>query len=183
MRILEDAVVRLEPQVASHAPAMFEVLSDPAIYEHENAPPISVEWLRRRYERLETRASPDGAQRWLNWVIRVPSGDLIGYVQATLCANHLAWIAYELNSRWWGRGLASAAVRLMCAELATAYGITVLAAALKSTNARSRRLLERNGFALAPDALRAGHDVEPDELLMLRPAAMPATDAAGARMR
>ena len=41
----------LEPQVAAHAEAMFVVLSDPAIYAYENAPPESLEWLRKRFER------------------------------------------------------------------------------------------------------------------------------------
>ena len=35
MHVLESAVVCLEPQVAEHAEEMFEVLADPAIYEHE----------------------------------------------------------------------------------------------------------------------------------------------------
>jgi hypothetical protein len=33
----------LEPQTACHAPEMFKVLSDPAIYEFENNPPQSEE--------------------------------------------------------------------------------------------------------------------------------------------
>jgi [ribosomal protein S5]-alanine N-acetyltransferase len=32
----------LEPQVVAHAEEMFVVLSDPAIYQFENAPPDSV---------------------------------------------------------------------------------------------------------------------------------------------
>lgn len=56
----------LEPFVATHAAEMFQVLSDPAIYEFENSPPESVEWLERRYGRLESRCSLDGSQLWLN---------------------------------------------------------------------------------------------------------------------
>ena len=35
----------MEPQVAAHAREMFALLSDPAIYEFENAPPVTEEWL------------------------------------------------------------------------------------------------------------------------------------------
>ena len=78
MRILHPGVLALEPQTAAHAAEMFEVLSDPAIYEHENAPPASLEWLRTRFEKLESRKSGDGREQWLNWVIRLPSSELIG---------------------------------------------------------------------------------------------------------
>lgn len=76
MRCLVAGEVTLEPQVAAHAEEMFAVLSDPAIYTHENQPPPSLEWLRERFRRLETRRSADGRERWLNWVIRMPSAEL-----------------------------------------------------------------------------------------------------------
>jgi hypothetical protein len=84
MRTLETAALTLEPQRAQHAAEMFAVLSDPAIYEYENQPPASLEALRRRYAALESRRSPDGREQWLNWVIRLPAGEPIGYVQATV---------------------------------------------------------------------------------------------------
>ena len=61
---------------------MFAVLSDRAIYEHENEPPPSLEWLRARFARLESRRSPNANEQWLNWVIRLPTSELAGYVQA-----------------------------------------------------------------------------------------------------
>jgi RimJ/RimL family protein N-acetyltransferase len=166
MRTIETAALRLEPQVAAHALEMFPVLCDPAIYEYENEPPASLEWLRKRYEHLESRQSADGTQQWLNWVIRLPGSELIGYVQATLQGGGRAAIAYELASAYWGRGLARAAVEAMIGELGSRYGVRELSAVLKRDNQRSRRLLERLGFAPAaaePNAL------EPDEIMMQRP--------------
>ena len=124
MRFVSAASLTLEPQVAAHAAEMLAVLSDPAIYEYENEPPASLAWLRARFEKLESRQSPDGNEQWLNWVIRIPSGELIGYVQATVRASGQAAIAYELASAHWGRGLASQAVRAMLGELAahTVFG-------------------------------------------------------------
>src|SRR5713226_8277805 len=109
MHVIETGSLTLEPQTAAHAEEMFAVLSDPAIYEYENEPPPSLEWLRVRFTRLESRRSADGQQRWLNWVIRLPTSELIGYVQATVFTTGRAAIAYELASRYWGRGLASEA--------------------------------------------------------------------------
>ncbi len=140
MRVVHARGVTLEPQTATHAAEMFEVLRDPAIYEYENAPPPSLEWLRKRFERLESRCSPDGDAQWLNWVIRLPDTSLAGYVQATVTRNGVGAIAYELASAYWGRGIARDAVRAMIAELAQHHGVRMLTAVLKRRNERSRRL-------------------------------------------
>lgn len=166
MRFVAAASLTLEPQVAAHAAEMFAVLSDPAIYEYENEPPASLAWLRARFEKLESRQSPDGNEQWLNWVIRLPTGELIGYVQATVRAGGQAVIAYELASAWWGRGFASQAVKAMLGELAVCYGVCDVSAMLKSANHRSMRLLERLGFAPASQEEYARRQVPPDECLM-----------------
>jgi ribosomal-protein-alanine N-acetyltransferase len=149
---------------------MFAVLSDPAIYEHENEPPASVDWLRNRFERLESRSSPDGTQQWLNWVIRLPGGALAGYVQATVHGDAHAAIAYVLAGRHWGKGIASQAVQAMIGELGTRYGVRRLTAVLKASNVRSLRLLERLGFVPASQQQFIESGAEPEELLMVRDA-------------
>lgn len=168
MREIHTGTLSLEPQTVAHAQAMFAVLSDPAIYEFENQPPASLEWLRTRFEKLETRRSADGSEHWLNWVIRLPGTGLIGYVQATVIPDVRAEIAYELSSAYWGRGLASQAVRAMIAELASQYDVRSFSAELKRGNLRSLRLLERLGFTMATPEQHAERGVEPDEWLMLR---------------
>ena len=162
MELVRSAGLTLEPQTAAHAEAMFAVLSDAAIYEHENAPPRSLEWLRERFARLESRRSADGREQWLNWVIRLPCGTLIGYVQATVRADGSSAIAYELASAYWGRGLAREALEAMIAELARHYGVRSLSATLKRANVRSRGLLKRLGFTPAASA------AEPGEMTMRR---------------
>lgn len=172
MRVLATPTLRLEPQVQAHAPEMFALLYDPAIHEHENAPPSSLTWLSQRFAWLEARQSTDGQERWLNWVIRLlPSDELAGYVQATIYPDGRAAIAYELASIFWGRGLAQAAVAAMLAELAESYQVQRLTATLKRTNLRSLRLLQRLGFQPADVVLiEACGDVEADEWLMYRTA-------------
>jgi len=168
MRVIETARLTLEPQRAAHAQEMFAVLSDPAIYEYENEPPPSVEWLHARYARLESRQSADGREHWLNWVIRLPGSGLIGYVQATVQADGHAAIAYELSSAWWGRGLASEAVRAVIDELVRRHRVSSLGAVLKRDNQRSLRLLQGLGFTLASPQEHVQRRVEPGELLMAR---------------
>jgi RimJ/RimL family protein N-acetyltransferase len=166
MHEIKTEVLTLEPQVVAHADPMFHVLSDPAIYEFESQPPSSAEWLRERFRKLESRRSADGREQWLNWVIRLPSSELIGYVQATVQPGGRASIAYELSSRYWGRGLAHAAVKAMISELVSHYEVRTVSAVLKEANYRSLRLLERLGFSRASEESRAHSGIEPDELLM-----------------
>jgi len=167
IRSIAGKQLTLEPQVAGHADEMFVVLGDPAIYEYENEPPASVEGLRERFTRLEGRRSADGEQLWLNWVVRLRSSGLIGYVQATVFPTGRAAIAYVLAGKYWGRGLAAEACQAMIAELAASYGVRTVYAVFKRRNVRSARLLERLGFAPALPG-SAGVDLQADELLMLR---------------
>jgi RimJ/RimL family protein N-acetyltransferase len=177
MRVIKTERCTLEPQVAAHAEAMFAVLSDPAIYEYEIAPPVSPERLRDRFAKLESRQSADGRETWLNWVVRTPPSGLIGYVQATVHSGGRASIAYEFASAQWGQGLGSEAVRAMIGELVEQYRVRSLSAVLKRANHRSKRLLERLGFAVASEGERAAHGVEDGELLMVRAVACESSTA------
>ncbi len=168
MRIIETVSLTLEPQTIAHADEMFVVLNDPAIYMFENAPPQSLAWLRTRFAKLESRQSPDGQEQWLNWVARMPTTELIGYVQATLHPDGYAAIAYVFASAYWGRGLAREAVDAMMTELGAHYRVHTYTAELKRENLRSVRLLEHLGFSLASPAEHINHQVAPDELLMHR---------------
>ena len=178
MQIVKAGDLTLEPQVAAHADAMFVVLSDPALYEYENQAPLSVQGLRERFLALESRQSRDGSQQWLNWVIRQPSSELIGYVQATIYADRLTAVAYELHSSYWGRGLASRVVGAAIDHLADQYQSRNFFAVLKKENRRSMRLLQRLGFTLGSPAQHLAQQVERDEFLMLRTVAAPGAAAA-----
>jgi len=156
---------------------MFGVLCDPAIYEFENEPPSSESWLEERFSRLETRTSSEGADTWLNWVVRLPSGELAGYVQATVLQSGVSYIAYELASRFWRQGIGSSAVTVMMEELRSDYGVHTFVAVLKAANYRSLGLLGRLGFLRASHEQSAEFRVEPDEVAMFKPSA-PAENAA-----
>jgi ribosomal-protein-alanine N-acetyltransferase len=166
MNAIETDRLTLEPLTSAHAEEMFAVLSDPAIYEFENAPPASVAALRERYRRWETRGSPDGRERWLNWVVRRRGAQLIGYVQATVWPTGRAGIAYEFNSRYWRRGYGREATQAMLAELTSRYAVREFTAVLKRANFRSLGLLQRLGFVPAPADLQVQTGIEPDEAML-----------------
>ena len=158
----------LEPQVTEHAAEMFGVLSDPAIYEFENEPPPSQQSLRSRYERLEKRGPADASEQWLNWVIRLPSGVLAGYVQATVLQTGVAYVAYELNSQHWRQGFGSSAVGAMLEQLRIEYEVHTFVAVLKVKNFRSMALLQNLGFTEASAEQQTQYRDEEDELVMFR---------------
>lgn len=149
-RLAEDGLV-LEPLEARHAEAMYRILCDAELYRYlDEPPPVSLDALRKRYEYLERRKSPDGSQDWLNWIVIPAGGGPVGFVQATVEAT-TASIAYTLARDEWGRGHATRACRLMIGNLVASYGVQRLTAIAEVENTRSIRLLERLGFALAAE--------------------------------
>ncbi len=168
MQVVTNETLTLEPLTRWHAEEMFDVLADPAIYEYENEPPLSVEWLRSRYAGLESRWSPDGVQQWLNWAVRLPTGECIGFVQATVHPDRSASVAYVFSSTHWGRGLGTLAVQEMILQLESRFFVKRFLAVLKEDNRRSYRLLLRCGFNLATPQEHDARSIPGDEVLMTR---------------
>jgi len=146
---------------------MFAALADPALYEFiDERPPVSVEALRDRFARSESRKSPDGAEHWLNWVVRGASREVAGYVQATVEASLETNVAYMFGKMHWGRGLATQAVSRMLDMVASEFGVTRFFIVAERANPRSIRVAERLGFAEAPAALAARKGIAATEVLM-----------------
>ena len=158
----------LEPLVVAHAREMFCVLSDQAIYEFENEPPPSEEWLEKRYERLQRRGPEKKPEQWLNWVVRLPSGELSGYVQSTLLPSGAALIAYEFGSRFWRQGIGTTSVLAMLQELRFTYRVHTFVAILKAANFRSWGLLTSLGFSKASSVQFIEYGAESDEIVMVK---------------
>lgn len=116
----------LLPLRVEHAAEMAEVLADPALHTFIGGTPYTPEALLARYERL-TAGSPDPAERWLNWVIRLRDENcLAGTVQATI-TGQTAEIAWVVGTPWQGRGIASEAARGLVDWLRTQPVHTVVA--------------------------------------------------------
>ncbi len=157
MQTLHTPRLVLEPLVAAHADALYPLLADARMAEFLDHPaPASLQALRERYGRLESRRSGDGREHWLNWAILLrddaAAGDTrgaIGAVQASVLEDHRAWVAYEVGCAWWGRGIATEATQAMLDHLERDYAVTQCMATVDQRNERSWRLLERLGFARA----------------------------------
>jgi [ribosomal protein S5]-alanine N-acetyltransferase len=159
VRVVAGAGVTLEPQLASHAGELYPVISDPSLYEFiDSKGPASEAALRERLLRLESRLSGDGTEHWLNWVVRNPAGELVGYVQATVTPDHTAEIAYVLGRAHWRKGYAYAACSAMIEELRSSYDVTRLTATLDPANTASLALLKKLGLGFAWEDV-AGQEV------------------------
>ena len=167
MRTLNCPRCRLEPQVEAHAPEMFVVLSDPAIYEFEGVPPPSIEKLAAGFRRRESRVSPDGLHKLLNWVVRLPSGELAGYVQGTVYESGASYVGYEFASKFWRQGIGSSALQCMLTELKESYGVHTYVAVLKTINFRSMGLLRKLGFTPGTEEDAVLYEATPDETTLV----------------
>lgn len=161
--------LRLEPMLEAHAPALFPVIADPALYTWiDHGPPASVEALSERCRKLESRRSADGREAWLNWVLCLPGRPRpLGYVQASLLADGRAWVAWLLEQASWGRGYAHEATGVMLQHLFGALGARQAMAMVEQANARSIVLVQRLGFRRAAGDDLIGHELTATETLWL----------------
>jgi ribosomal-protein-alanine N-acetyltransferase len=127
-----------------------------------------VEKLAAGYRRRESRTSPDGREKWLNWVVRLPNQELAGYVQATVLESGASYVGYEFASKYWRQGIGSAAVNAVLEELALSYSVHTFVAVLKTANYRSMGLLRRLGFTLAQGEEARSYEAEQDETVLLK---------------
>jgi RimJ/RimL family protein N-acetyltransferase len=97
--------LELEPLRPDHADELAPVLDDIRLHTFIGGRPATAAELRDRYTRQVVGRSPDGSERWLNWVVRHrKSGQAVGTTQATISAPDgrvtasVAWviaIAYQ----------------------------------------------------------------------------------------
>ena len=161
--------VTLEARSVAHAEELFAVLAEPRLYKYlDEAPPASVEALRAKLARSESRKSPDGSEDWLNWIVRDSEGRLAGYVQATILPGGDGFVAYVLGSAHWGRGIATAAVAKMLDILAAGFPVQRFLLTVDHRNRRSIKLAQRLGFTPAWDAGLSARPASQGDLLFVK---------------
>ncbi|HJU48671.1 MAG TPA: GNAT family N-acetyltransferase [Gaiellaceae bacterium] len=135
----------LEPLDPAHAVEMAGVLDDPELHRYTGGEPLSLEDLRRRYEIQARGRSADGAQRWLNWVVRA-SGEAVGCVQATVgVESGSAEVAWVMGTRFQGRGYAQEAAGAMLSWLRD-HGVSRVVAHIHPGNRASEGVARRLGL-------------------------------------
>lgn len=121
----------LEPLRSEHADEMAPLLDDRGLHTFIGGEPATREELRGRYARQVVGRSPDGSQRWLNWVVRRRDrGQAVGTVQATVSEQdgkltaEVAWVTGTTQQR---RGYAREATQTMVDWLQQQCGEVLIA--------------------------------------------------------
>ena len=138
----------LEPLVAAHADILYSELCDERIYRWiESGGPKDLTQLRSKWQRNESRLSPDGNEAWLNWAIRIKdNGPYIGKLDAELDRpENVTNVGFVLFPKYWGLGYATEAL-LSVKSLFSINGISFMRATVATPNIASARVLEKAGF-------------------------------------
>jgi RimJ/RimL family protein N-acetyltransferase len=148
----------LEPLRPEHATELAPALDDPALHAFIGGAPSTDEELRERYSRLAAGRSPDGAEDWLNWVVRDrATGDPAGTLQATVRDDgqsaELAWVIVTERQ---GQGLATEAATAVTDALHAA-GVDTFLAHIHPDHVASAAVARRLG--MRPTRSRAGGEI------------------------
>ncbi len=147
-RVLRADGLILTPLRVEDADELVAVLADPVLYQVIGGGPPTVEDLRRRYTAMVVGASPDGSERWLNWIVRDgETGRAVGTTQATVTrGGRRADVAWVIGVAFQQRGFGSRAARLMVEALFEA-GVDVVTAHIAPGHAASEGVARACGLA------------------------------------
>lgn len=146
---LRTSRLDLEPLRVEHADELAPVLADDQLYTFTGGVPPTPAELRERYRRQVVGRSPDGTERWSNWILRRrEDGQVVGYVQATTrqAAGVEAEVAWVVGTAYQGRGYAGEAVRAMIGRLRE-QGVPTVIAYIHPGHAASQRVARAAGLA------------------------------------
>ena len=125
------------------------MFGDPELHGFTDSAPPSRAELRARCARWVTGRSPDGRERWFNWLARL-EGVVIGHFQASVRDDGVASLAYTVARPWQRRGLATEALRGVIDWL-RGLRVTALEASIDPRNRASLALAERLGLRVVID--------------------------------
>jgi RimJ/RimL family protein N-acetyltransferase len=137
----------LVPLTAKDAEDLFPLLEDPSLGRFTGeTPPADVEAVRAGFSRWEARRSPDGAELWLNWVVRLrDDARAVGYVQATVGDGDAA-IAWVVGTAFQRQGFATEAGHALIAWLRDTLGVPSIVGSIHPDNVASQTAAHRIGL-------------------------------------
>ena len=154
---LETLRLTLEPLRVDHAEEMTPLLAEASLYAFTGGHPPTLAELRARYQRQVSGRSPDGAESWLNWIVRRrDDGVAVGFVQAAISTDPpppapvTAVLAWVLGVHHQGHGYAREAGEALIAWLASA-GVQRLAAYIHPEHAASMGVARALGLQPTDD--------------------------------
>jgi RimJ/RimL family protein N-acetyltransferase len=145
---LATARLDLEPLTVAAAAEMVTVLADPSLYRHTGGVPPDLPTLTERYRRQAAGSSPDGSERWLNWIVRPRvSREAVGYVQATIRpATGEANVAWVVGTAFQGHRYATEASHAVVDWLVSLDATKRVTAHIGADNVASQAVARRLGF-------------------------------------
>jgi RimJ/RimL family protein N-acetyltransferase len=147
---LETLRLTLEPVRAAHAQEMAPLLADVSLYVFTGGVAPTLAELRARYARQAAGRSPDGVERWCNWIARRRADAVaIGFVQATVSedpAPPTAVLAWALGAPFQRQGYAREAAAEMMRWLRST-GVTRFAAYIHPAHVASMAVARALGMA------------------------------------
>ncbi|MEW1721245.1 GNAT family N-acetyltransferase [Streptomyces sp. NPDC093109] len=139
-----------EPQLLrpDHAPALLAFERENRAYFAAVVPDRGEDYFARFDERHRDLLAEQATGACFFHVLVDAAGEVLGRVNLVDVADGSAELGYRIAERAAGRGLATSAVREVCARAADTYGLTSLRAAATLDNAASRAVLARTGFTV-----------------------------------
>lgn len=145
---LHGARIELQPIAASHAPALYEIWTHPAVGPWLNAPPL--ESANAAGQLIELLLQMSREEESLRWSIALPDGKIIGscgYNQWQLAGAYRGEIGCELSPVYWGQGYMREALELMLDFGFGTMGLNRIEALCHPGNARAAGLFRALGFS------------------------------------
>lgn len=145
---LESSRLHIKPQMSTDADAAYPHLQNDALRQWISLyKPESVEALREKWKRSESRISPDGSEAWLSWFVTSKDhSSAMGCIDACIDKNKVAVnFGYYFFVHAWGQGFATEAASVVAKHL-LANGVEKLIATVTTGNSSSVRVLEKLGF-------------------------------------
>ncbi|MEV5315734.1 GNAT family N-acetyltransferase [Streptomyces sp. NPDC052610] len=141
-------MVTLERLRADHADALLAFERENRRYFARTIPDRGDAYFAEFPDRLRALLAEQDAGVCHFHVVLDEDGHLAGRINLVDVEDGSAELGYRVGARAAGRGVATAAVRLVCRTAATTYGLRALTAVTTLDNAASRTVLERNGFTV-----------------------------------
>ncbi|MGK5531861.1 GNAT family N-acetyltransferase [Streptomyces sp. URMC 129] len=139
-----------------HAPALLAFERENRAYFAASVPDRGDAYFAEFDARHAALLAEQATGRCFFHVVVDGDGEVLGRINLIDAADGSAELGYRIARRAAGRGLATRAVREVCALAATAYGLTGLRAATTLDNAGSRVVLTRTGFTPTGDIVLCG---------------------------
>jgi RimJ/RimL family protein N-acetyltransferase len=145
---IETERLVLTPLREDDADEMVGVLASPTLYAFTGGEPPTRSDLRRRYAATAVGHSPDLAQEWLNWIVRLRdhAGTAVGTVQATVdLEGRRAEVAWVIGAEGQGRGYATESAAALVHALVEA-GVSSVVAHVHPDHAASEAVARSCGL-------------------------------------